>query len=95
VNRFVFRDLGEEANQLRLWFAAIAYVLLDSLRRLALQATDLADATLRHKRLKICALVTARVYRIRLAMASGRFLQGRVCHGPSRPARGSRRHRLS
>jgi hypothetical protein len=33
------------ANQLRLWFAAMAYVLLDSLRRLALPATDLADAT--------------------------------------------------
>jgi Transposase DDE domain group 1 len=33
-----------QANQLRLWFAAMAYILLDSLRRLALPATDLADA---------------------------------------------------
>jgi hypothetical protein len=33
------------ANQLHLWFASMAYVLIDSLRRLALQATELADAT--------------------------------------------------
>ncbi|MGQ0444119.1 MAG: transposase [Beijerinckiaceae bacterium] len=32
------------ANQLRLWFASMAYVLADSLRRIALQATGLADA---------------------------------------------------
>jgi hypothetical protein len=62
------------ANQLRLWFASMAYVLLDSLRRLALQATDLADATcgtIRRKLLKIGALVTISVRRIKLAMASG------------------------
>jgi hypothetical protein len=33
------------ANQLRLWFASMAYVLVEAIRRLALQATDLADAT--------------------------------------------------
>jgi hypothetical protein len=62
------------ANQLRLWFASMAYVLLDSLRRLALQATDLADATcgtIRRKLFKIGALVTISVRRIKLAMASG------------------------
>jgi Transposase DDE domain group 1 len=63
-----------QANQLRLWFAAMAYVLLDSLRRLALPATDLADATcgtIRRKLLKIGARVTVSVRRIKLAMASG------------------------
>jgi hypothetical protein len=63
-----------KANQLRLWFASMAYVLLDSLRRLALQATDLADATcgtIRRKLLKIGALVTISVRRIKFAMASG------------------------
>ena len=63
-----------KANQLRLWFASMAYVLLDSLRRLALQATDLADATcgtIRRKLFKIGALVTVSVRRIKLAMASG------------------------
>jgi len=62
------------ANQLRLWSASMAYVLLDSLRRLALQATDLADATcgtIRRKLLKIGALVTISVRRIKLALASG------------------------
>jgi hypothetical protein len=63
-----------KANQLRLWFASMAYVLLESLRRIALQATDLADAscgTIRRKLLKIGALVTVSVRRIKLAMASG------------------------
>jgi hypothetical protein len=62
------------ANQLRLWFASMAYVLVDSLRRIALQATDLADATcgsIRRKLFKIGALVTISVRRIKLAMASG------------------------
>jgi len=62
------------ANQLRLWFASMAYVLVDSLRRRALQATDMANATcgtIRRKLFKIGALVTISVRRIKLAMASG------------------------
>jgi len=62
------------ANQLRLWFASMAYVLVASLRRIGLQATDLADATcgtIRRKLFKIGALVTISVRRIKLAMASG------------------------
>jgi hypothetical protein len=62
------------ANQLRLWFASMAYVLVESVRRLGLQATDLADATcgtIRRKLFKIGALVTISVRRIKLAMASG------------------------
>ena len=62
------------ANQLRLWFAAMAYVLIDSLRRIALPGTDLAQATcatIRRKLFKIGALVTISVRRIKLAMASG------------------------
>ena len=63
-----------KANQLRLWFASMAYVLIDSLRRRALATTDLADATcgtIRLKLLKIGARVTTSVRRIKLAMASG------------------------
>jgi hypothetical protein len=63
-----------KANQLRLYFASMAYVLLDSLRRIALQATDLANAscgTIRCKLLKIGAIVTISVRRVKLAMASG------------------------
>ena len=32
------------ANQLRLWFASLAYVLMTALRRMALQGTELAKA---------------------------------------------------
>jgi hypothetical protein len=62
------------ANQLRLWLASMAYVLVESLRRLALSATDLADATcgtIRRKLFKVGALVTLSVRRIKFAMASG------------------------
>jgi hypothetical protein len=62
------------ANQLRLWFASMAYVLLCALRRLALQQTQFAKATcgtIRLKLLKIGALVRTSVRRITFAMASG------------------------
>jgi DDE family transposase len=61
------------ANQLRLWFASMAYVLLCALRRIGLHGTKLANATcgtIRLKLLKIGALVRISVRRIRIAMAS-------------------------
>jgi hypothetical protein len=61
------------ANQVRLWFASMAYALLSALRRRALAHTELARATcgtLRAKLLKIGALVTVSVRRVRVAMAS-------------------------
>ena len=61
------------ANQLRLWFASMAYVLLCALRRLALPHTQFAKATcgtIRLKLLKIGAQVRTSVRRITLAMAS-------------------------
>ena len=36
------------ANQLRLYFASFAYVLMQALRRLALEGTELAKASVRH-----------------------------------------------
>jgi len=63
-----------KANQLRLWFASMAYVLVESTRRLALAGTAFAQATcgtIRRKLFKIGALVTISVRRIRFAMASG------------------------
>jgi hypothetical protein len=62
------------ANQLRLWFASMAYVLLEALRRIGLAQTRLAQATcgtLRLKLLKIGALVRLSVRRVKVAMASG------------------------
>jgi len=61
------------ANQLRLWFYSMAYVLLCALRRIGLHDTDFANATcgtIRLKLLKIGALVRISVRRIRIAMAS-------------------------
>jgi hypothetical protein len=61
------------ANQLRLWFAAMAYVLVCALRRIGLAETIFADATcgtIRLKLLKIGALVRLSVRRIKIAMAS-------------------------
>ena len=61
------------ANQLRLWFASFAYVLLCALRRIALAFTQFARAScgsIRLKLLKIGALVKISVRRIHVALAS-------------------------
>jgi hypothetical protein len=62
-----------KANQLRLWFASMAYVLLAALRRRGLAQTQFARATcrtIREKLLKIGAQVRLSVRRIKIAMAS-------------------------
>jgi hypothetical protein len=62
------------ANQLRMWFSAMAYVLVDTLRRVGLRHTQLADAavqTIRLKLLKLGAHVRTSVRRIHFAIASG------------------------
>jgi len=61
------------ANQLRLWFASFAYVLIAALRRIGLAHTRLAAATcgtIRLKLLKIGAQVRISVRRIKIAMTS-------------------------
>jgi hypothetical protein len=61
-------------NQLRLWFASMANVLMCALRRIALTHTEFADATcgtIRLKLLKVGAIITKSVRRIKIAMASG------------------------
>lgn len=61
------------ANQLRLWLASFAYVLMCAVRRIGLAGTKLAAATcgtIRLKLLKIGALVTISVRRVKLAFAS-------------------------
>jgi hypothetical protein len=62
-----------QANQLRLWFASFAYVLLCALRRIGLAFTQFARAScgsIRLKLLKIGALVKISVRRIHVAIAS-------------------------
>jgi len=63
-----------QANQLRLWFASMAYVLLCALRRIGLAGTQFIAATcgtIRLKLLKLGALVRISVRRIKVAIASG------------------------
>jgi hypothetical protein len=62
-----------KGNQLRLYFSALAYTLMEALRRLGLQATQWAQArvdTIRLKLFKIGALVRISVRRIVLEMSS-------------------------
>jgi hypothetical protein len=61
------------ANQLRLWFDSMAYVLLCAVRRIGLAHTQFAQATcgtIRLKLLKVGALVRVSIRRIKVAMAS-------------------------
>jgi hypothetical protein len=60
-------------NQLRLYFSALAYTLVEALRRLALKGTEWAQAqvdTIRRKLFKIGAVVSISVRRIVLQMSS-------------------------
>jgi hypothetical protein len=62
-----------KGNQLRLYFSALAYTLMEALRRLGLKDTEWAQAqvdTIRLKLLKIGAIVRVSVRRILLQMSS-------------------------
>lgn len=62
------------SNQLRLYFSSLAYVLLQTLRRLALAGTELARAqcgTIRGKLLKIGAQVRVTVRKVWVSLAEG------------------------
>ena len=61
------------ANQLRLWFASFAYVLICAVRRVGLAHTQFAEATcgtIRLKLLKLAGLVRISARRIKFALAS-------------------------
>ena len=62
------------SNQLRLYFSSVAYVLLQMLRHLGLQGTELAKAqcvTIRLKLLKIGALIRVSVRKVWVSWAGG------------------------
>ena len=66
------------ANQWRLCLSAIAYTLMEALRRLALRGTELAEATcatLRSKLIKIGAVVVEKATIVRLHLSSHHPLQ--------------------
>lgn len=72
------------SNQLRLWMATFSYLLLERLRALTLEGTELASATagtIRLKLLKVAAAVTVSVRRIYVQLCSAFPLQAvfRTC----------------
>lgn len=76
-DRMSTHDLA--GNQLRLWLATLAYLLLDRMRRVYLRGTELARATvgtIRLRLLKVAAQVTVSVRRIYVQMSSAFVGQG-------------------
>jgi len=62
------------SNQIRLYFSSVAYLLVEALRRLGLEGTELARAqcdTLRVKLLKIGAQIRVTVRRVWISLAEG------------------------
>jgi hypothetical protein len=62
------------ANQLRLWFSSVAYLLMNELRQVGLVGTEFESAqchTIRLKLLKIGGRVTVSVRRVVINMAGG------------------------
>jgi hypothetical protein len=73
------------SNQLRLWLAAFAYMLLERVRALGCRGTELARATagsIRLKLLKVAARVTVSVRRVYIQLSSAYPRQDlfRLCH---------------
>lgn len=72
------------SNQLRLWFAAFAYLLLERVRAIGCEGTELARATVgsvRLKLLKVAAQVSVSVRRVYVQLSSAYPLQAlfRLC----------------
>lgn len=86
---FLFSDRTSaatmRANQLRLWFSSVAYLMMNALRRLGLKDTDLAKAqcdTIRLKLFKIGARITVTARRIWISLSSSyplASLFARIC----------------
>jgi hypothetical protein len=71
ADRMSTHSLG--SNQLRLWLSTFAYLLLERLRALTLQGTELAAATagtIRLRLFKVAAIVRVSVRRVYVQMAS-------------------------
>jgi hypothetical protein len=73
------------SNQLRLWFATLAYLLLERMRAWGLRGTELERSTVgsvRLKLLKVAAQVSVSVRRVYVQLSSAYPLQAlfRLCH---------------
>ena len=88
MHLFAYRLSTDEmkGNQLRLYFSALAYTLVEALRRLGLKGTEWAQAqvdTIRSRLFKIGAIVRVSVRRIVLQMSSAypwKHLYAQVFH---------------
>ena len=74
------------SNQLRLWLATLAYLLLERVRTIGCRGTELARATagsLRLKLLKVGAVVRVSVRRVYVQLSSGYAFEDlfRICQG--------------
>lgn len=77
ADRMSTHEMG--SNQLRLWLATFAYLLLERLRTLTLSGTELARATvgtIRVRLLKVAAEVRISVRRVHVRLCSAFALQG-------------------
>ena len=80
------------SNQMRLWFSALAYLLLERVRRIGLKGTEWAKAslgTLRLRVLKVAACVRVSVRRLHVALSSAFPLQGVFRQAARRLAEGA------
>lgn len=73
------------SNQLRLWLATLAYLLMERVRALGLWGTELAQATMgsvRLKLLKVAAQVSVSVRRVYVQLSTAYPMQAifRLCH---------------
>ena len=92
MNLFADRTSSHQmqANQMRLYFASFAYVLMHALRRLGLAGTELARAqcgTIREKVLKIGAQIRVSVRKVWLSMSES-YPRAGLFRGDSCPTRG-------
>jgi hypothetical protein len=74
-------------NQMRLWLSSVAYTLIEALRRLALEGTQLANAycgTIRLRLLKIGARIRVTVRKVWVSLASSHPAESVFAHAHER-----------
>ena len=89
LDLFSTRTSGQlmRVNQMRLWLSSVAYTLIEALRRIALQGTQLANAycgTIRLRLLKIGARVRVTVRKVWVSLASSHPAEPLFAHAYER-----------
>ena len=89
LDLFATRTSGRlmRVNQMRLWLSSVAYTLIEALRRIALQGTELANAycgTIRLRLLKIGARIRVTVRKVWVSLASSHPAEPLFAHAYER-----------